>query len=104
MFGYAVRRLLGAIPTLFLIITIAFFLMRADKDEEVSISLHPGIVRTWDVGVWRRGGHAQVPYLAMDEQRTKRLTPPAAAAETTPLVAVTTFRVTRCGLNTERPS
>lgn len=28
MFGYAIRRLLGAIPTLFLIITIAFFLMR----------------------------------------------------------------------------
>jgi oligopeptide transport system permease protein len=28
MFGYAVRRLLGAIPTLFLIITISFFLMR----------------------------------------------------------------------------
>ncbi|WP_367716723.1 oligopeptide ABC transporter permease OppB [Nitratireductor sp. GISD-1A_MAKvit] len=28
MLGYAVRRLLGAIPTLFLIITFAFFLMR----------------------------------------------------------------------------
>jgi len=28
MFGYAVRRLLGAIPTLFLIITFSFFLMR----------------------------------------------------------------------------
>lgn len=28
MFGYAVRRLFGAIPTLFLIITISFFLMR----------------------------------------------------------------------------
>src|ERR1700750_369364 len=28
MFAYAIRRLLGAIPTLFIIITIAFFMMR----------------------------------------------------------------------------
>src|ERR1700744_5174940 len=29
MFSYAMRRFLGAIPTLFVIITLAFFLMRA---------------------------------------------------------------------------
>jgi len=29
MMGYAVRRLLGAIPTLFVIVTLAFFMMRA---------------------------------------------------------------------------
>jgi oligopeptide transport system permease protein len=29
MTGYAIRRLLGAIPTLFVIITLAFFMMRA---------------------------------------------------------------------------
>ena len=29
MFVYAVRRLLVAVPTLFVIVTIAFFLMRA---------------------------------------------------------------------------
>src|ERR1700742_3119806 len=29
MMGYALRRLLGAIPTLFVIVTLAFFMMRA---------------------------------------------------------------------------
>ena len=29
MFSYAIRRLLGAIPTLFIIVTISFFMMRA---------------------------------------------------------------------------
>src|ERR1700743_3586952 len=29
MFGYALKRFLGAIPTLFIIVTIAFFMMRA---------------------------------------------------------------------------
>jgi oligopeptide transport system permease protein len=29
MFSYAVRRLLGAIPTLFVVITLTFFMMRA---------------------------------------------------------------------------
>src|SRR5271165_6833087 len=29
MFAYAIRRFLGAIPTLFIIVTIAFFMMRA---------------------------------------------------------------------------
>ena len=28
MTGYALRRLLGAIPTLFVIVTLAFFMMR----------------------------------------------------------------------------
>ena len=28
MFSYAIRRLLGAIPTLFIIITLSFFMMR----------------------------------------------------------------------------
>ena len=29
MMAYALRRLLGAIPTLFIIVTLAFFMMRA---------------------------------------------------------------------------
>ena len=29
MFAFAIRRILGAIPTLFALITIAFFIMRA---------------------------------------------------------------------------
>ena len=29
MLGYAIKRFLGALPTLFIIVTVAFFMMRA---------------------------------------------------------------------------
>ena len=42
MLGYAIKRFLGALPTLFIIVTVAFFMMRAapggpfDLDRKLS--------------------------------------------------------------------
>ncbi len=49
-------------------------------------------------------GTAIAPYRAIEEQNTNRRTRLAMAADIIPVVAVTTFRVTKCGLKTLSPS
>jgi oligopeptide transport system permease protein len=62
MFGYAMRRLLGAIPTLFLIVTAAFFLMRVapggpfDQERTLEAKVMENLNRTFglDKPVWEQ--------------------------------------------------
>ncbi|MAW86848.1 MAG: oligopeptide ABC transporter permease OppB [Phyllobacteriaceae bacterium] len=62
MLGYAVRRLLGAIPTLFLIITFAFFLMRVapggpfDRERTLEAKVLENLNRVFhlDKPVWEQ--------------------------------------------------
>lgn len=62
MFGYAVRRLLGAIPTLFLIVTFAFFLMRVapggpfDRERALEATVLENLNRVYhlDEPLWRQ--------------------------------------------------
>ncbi|EIM74361.1 binding-protein-dependent transport system inner membrane protein [Nitratireductor aquibiodomus RA22] len=62
MLGYAVRRLLGAIPTLFLIVTFAFFLMRVapggpfDRERTLEAKVLENLNRVFhlDKPVWEQ--------------------------------------------------
>ncbi len=53
MFRYAVKRLLGAVPTLFLLITVAFFMMRLapggpfDKERKVTAEVEANLERAY---------------------------------------------------------
>ena len=55
MFAYAVRRLLSAIPTLFIIITLAFFMMRLapggpfDREKQLPPEIEANILRAYNL-------------------------------------------------------
>lgn len=55
MFAYIIRRLLSAIPTLLIIITIAFFMMRAapggpfDRERQLPPEIEANILRAYDL-------------------------------------------------------
>ena len=58
MIGYAFKRFLGAVPTLFIIVTVAFFMMRAapgspfDSDRRLPPEIKANVetkTYTWDV-------------------------------------------------------
>lgn len=62
MFSYAIRRLLGAIPTLFIIVTLAFFMMRIapggpfDSQRRLPPEIQHNIEAAYDLDkpVWRQ--------------------------------------------------
>src|SRR6516162_4175087 len=55
MFSYAIRRFLGALPTLFIIITLAFFMMRAapggpfDSERRLPPEIEKNIAATYNL-------------------------------------------------------
>jgi oligopeptide transport system permease protein len=55
MWAYAIRRLLGAIPTLFAVITVSFFMMRLapggpfDRDRMLSPAIEANILKAYDL-------------------------------------------------------
>ncbi len=55
MFAYAVRRLLSAVPTLFIIITLAFFMMRLapggpfDREKQLPPEIEANILRAYNL-------------------------------------------------------